>query len=298
MNKEDLIKKWLDNDLDTEELRAFEQLEDYKELTLLDRSLKSFKSPEFSIDDNYKRLNSKLELNTQKSKNWYKHLIRIAAVFTICYSLYYYTTTQDTNINTLIAEQVNIELPDASKVDLNANSLLTFNKNNWTDDRLVTLNGEAFFKVAKGKKFDVITEHGTVSVLGTQFNVKQRNDYFEVTCYEGLVAVTYKNNKVELKPGHQLTVVNGALFTTEKEIAIQPSWLLGESSFDNVSLKHVLLELKNQYDVKVMTHNINTSRVFTGSFTHKNLDLALKSITIPLNLSFNKSGNSIVIKRE
>ena len=33
MTREELIKKWLDNNLSTEEQKAFEQLEDYDELT-------------------------------------------------------------------------------------------------------------------------------------------------------------------------------------------------------------------------------------------------------------------------
>ena len=78
----------------------------------------------------------------------------------------------------------------------------------------------------------------------------------------------------------------------------KPTWLLGESSFEGVPLKYVISELENQYDLKVEIENIDTSRLFTGSFTHKNSDLALQSITIPLNLSYIKTGTSIVLKRE
>ena len=47
MTREELIKKWLDNNLNAEELKAFEQLEDYENLVQMDNALKSFKSPEF-----------------------------------------------------------------------------------------------------------------------------------------------------------------------------------------------------------------------------------------------------------
>jgi Fe2+-dicitrate sensor, membrane component len=65
-------------------------------------------------------------------------------------------------------------------VNLNSSSQLSYSKNKWDSKREVTLNGEAFFKVSKGSTFDVITLNGKVSVLGTQFNVKQRENYFEV----------------------------------------------------------------------------------------------------------------------
>ena len=160
------------------------------------------------------------------------------------------------------------------------------------------MQGEAFFKVAKGKKFDVITSDGIVSVLGTKFNVKQRQNYFEVTCYEGLVGIAHNDNTVQLKPGYTFRIIDGKLLANEKENTTQPSWLRGESSFKGVPLKYVISEFENQYNLKITSGNVDTTRLFTGSFTHNNLDLALKSVTIPLNLSYSKSGKSILLKRE
>ncbi|BAO74717.1 FecR family protein [Winogradskyella sp. PG-2] len=295
MNREELIKKWLDHNLNTEEQKAFEQLEDYKELILMDTAFKDFKAPDFSIEGNFTTLKPQLK---NKSTQWLKPLMRIAVVLALGFSIYYYTTTLNTEFNTNIAHQTTITLPDASTIDLNSNSFLTFNKNKWSSSREVKLNGEAFFKVAKGQKFDVITKDGIITVLGTQFNVKQRKSYFEVNCYEGLVAVTHNNKTVKLYPGFTFRIIDGKLLAQEKENAAQPSWLRGESSFKSVPLKYVISEFENQYSLKIDSDNIDTSRLFTGSFTHKNLDLALQSVTIPLNLSYSKSEKSILLKRE
>ena len=298
MKREELIKKWLDNNLNPEEQYAFEQLEDYNQLIKMDATLKGFKAPEFSVDQTYQTLKPHLKSQSSKTNQWLKPLLRIAAILAIGFSVYFYTSNLDEHIETLVAQQTTIQLPDNSTVDLNANSTLTFNENNWSKTRAVTLNGEAFFKVAKGEKFDVITSDGIVSVLGTQFNVKQRESYFEVTCYEGLVGVTHNNKTVKLKPGHTFKIIDGEQLTADKETATQPVWLHGESSFKSVPLKHVITEFENQYDLQIHTDQIDTSRLFTGSFTHNNLDLALKSVTIPLNLSYSKSGKSILLKRE
>lgn len=298
MNREELIKKWLDNNLNSEEQNAFQQLDDYNELIKMDAALQDFKASEFSVDQTYQTLKPHLKSEKTDSKQWLKPLLRIAAILAIGFSVYYYTSTLDTNIGTQIAQQTTIELPDNSTVDLNANSIITFNENNWSKTREVKLQGEAFFKVAKGQKFDVITDEGIVSVLGTQFNVKQRESYFEVTCYEGLVGVTHKDKTVKLNPGQSFKVIDGKLLASEKENAMQPQWLHGESSFKSVPLKYVIAEFENQYDLTVSADAIDTSRLFTGSFTHNNLDLALKSVTIPLNLSYSKSGQSILLKRE
>jgi len=298
MKREELIKKWLDHNLSTEEQEAFEQLEDYKDLIQMDVALKDFKAPDFAIDNNYESLESHLKSNASKRNQWSTPFLRIAAVLALGFSIYYYTTTLDSEFNTNIAQQTTIELPDASTVNLNSNSFITFNESNWIETREVKLNGEAFFKVAKGQKFDVITNDGTVSVLGTQFNVKQRDSYFEVTCYEGLVAVTHTDKTVKLTPGHTFRIIDGKLLANEKGNTTQPSWLRGESSFKSVPLKYVISEFENQYNLEIRTDNIDTTRLYTGSFTHKNLDLALQSITIPLNLSYSKTEESILLKRE
>jgi transmembrane sensor len=298
MNREELIKKWLDHNLSTKEQTAFEQLEDYKDLIKMNRALKDFKAPEFSTENNLTTIKPQLKPSTFKANQWFKPFLRIAAILALGFSIYYYTTTLDTQFKTNIAQQTTIELPDTSTADLNANSTLTFSNRHWDDHREVKLNGEAFFKVAKGQKFDVVTNDGIVSVLGTQFNVKQRDSYFEVTCYEGLVAVTQNNKTVKLKPGHTFRIIDGKLLANEKENTAQPSWLRGESSFKSVPLKYVIKEFENQYNLKITTDNIDTSRLFTGSFTNKNLDLALQSVTIPLNLTYSKSGKSILLKRE
>ena len=86
MKREELIKKWLDHNLSTEERKAFEQLEDYNDLIQIDDALQSFRSPEFSVSDNYQDL--KPEIKSTNTKNsriaWYKPLLRAAAILAIC----------------------------------------------------------------------------------------------------------------------------------------------------------------------------------------------------------------------
>ena len=47
MNREELILKWLDNNLNDQELKAFKNLEDYDDLVKLNNNLQTFKA------DNY-----------------------------------------------------------------------------------------------------------------------------------------------------------------------------------------------------------------------------------------------------
>ena len=298
MNREDLIKKWLDHNLNPEEQTAFEVLEDYADLTQMSQSLEGFKAPSFDTVSAYDTVKTQLKSTQQIKTSWVKPLLRIAAVLLIGFSLYYYTNNLDTEIQTLASQQTVIDLPDASTVNLNALSTVVFNKNKWSDSREVSLNGEAFFKVAKGSKFDVKTTDGIISVLGTQFNVKQRDNYFEVTCFEGLVAVTHNGIITKLKPGHRFAYIDGKLITNEKENRSQPSWMHNESTFTSRPLKFVINELERQFNVSVDASSIDIEQIVTGGFPHKNLDLALKSVIFPLGLSYTKTNSTIILKGE
>jgi ferric-dicitrate binding protein FerR (iron transport regulator) len=298
MNKEELIQKWLDHDLNAQELEAFKQLKDFDALIKLDTNLKYFKAPEYNTSENLDQVLSAIKTKTSNSTNWLATATKIAAVFVICFGVYFYTTTLDTTINTIASQKQSVELPDASMVELNAMSTLAFNESNWASNREVTLRGEAFFKVAKGSKFDVKTEDGIISVLGTQFNIKQRENYFEVICYEGKVAVTRDSNTTKLLPGDSFFILDGKLITTEKENQSAPSWLQNQTRFKSLPYREVVAEFERQHDVLISLENIDDSQLFTGSFTHNDIEIALKSITLPLHLTYSKTDNIITLKRE
>ncbi|MBT8273266.1 MAG: FecR domain-containing protein [Bacteroidia bacterium] len=300
MKHEELIKKWLDNDLSPEESKAFEALDDYQELIKLSDNVKRFEAPEFNKEVALNAVLQKIHSPeiTRKTR-WTTHVMRIAAVLAISLSVYYFSTTLNTNISTLAAQKTTIELPDNSQVTLNAGSSLSFNESKWSNARDVALEGEAFFKVAKGESFNVMTADGKVTVLGTEFNVKQRSGLFEVICYEGSVEVTHETDQKILKAGDSFLLLDGKIIAKEKETALGPSWINNESYFKSMPFAHVIHEFERQYNVTIETDNIDLDQLFTGSFAHNEQSLALKSITLPLNLKYSKKDNStIVLTRE
>jgi len=298
MKREDLIQKWLDYELNAKELEDFKNLEDYEALVTMNTHLKSFKAPEYPTSEELKTVLNKIKKSKTTSNNWVRAALRIAAVVVICFSVYY-SLTLDTTFTTLAAnKESNIELPDASTVSLNARSSVTFNKHNWSKKRKVELEGEAFFKVAKGSKFEVQTKAGTVTVLGTQFNIKQRDNYFEVICYEGKVGVTYQNQQTTLLAGDSFLMFDGKLIAKEKEKLATPSWLHNESQFISLPYKVVLEEFERQFNVTFKTNDVDLNQRFTGGFSHNNMDVALKAITLPLHVTYSKTNNTITLKRD
>nr|WP_321225118.1 FecR family protein [uncultured Psychroserpens sp.] len=298
MKKENLIQKWLDHDLNDQELEAFKQLDDYNDLIKLDAEIGGFKANSFNDDNALEHIWTTINSTKKKPIKLLSTLSKIAAILVICFGIYFYTTTLDTTSNTLASQHKSLALPDASQVELNAMSSLTFNKSNWDDSRKISLEGEAFFKVAKGKQFDVETSMGTVTVLGTQFNVKQRTNFFEVICYEGKVGVNSEEKNITLLPGDTFLIIDGKYIATEKENLKHPSWLDHKSTFKSIPYREVIAEFERQYDVNIELKNIDGTQNFTGSFIHNDIEFALKSITLPLQLKYSKTDNIIKLERE
>jgi ferric-dicitrate binding protein FerR (iron transport regulator) len=300
MKREELIKKWLDNELSAQEFEDFKSLDDYKELVKVSDGIQQLELPDYAITDEFLKLKQTMNLQSEKATTpWVKYVIQIAAVLVIGLGVYHFTFNSDDQFSTLIAEKTTLELPDASEVVLNAKSTLSYNKRNWDSDREISLNGEAYFKVSKGKKFTVITPSGSVTVLGTQFNVKQRDNLFEVICYEGSVMVEYDTKTEVLKPGDNFLIIDGNYIAKEKETASNPSWINNESYFSSMPFEFVINEFERQYNLSIELQDIDLEQRFTGSFVHNDKTLALKSITLPLNLTYSlKDHSTIVLSRE
>lgn len=296
MRKEELIKKWLDNELSPEEMKSFRGLEEYESINKIVSYASSF-GKEFEPQESvYASISD--EISQRKIANKKRLLIinltKIAAV--IVFGLFVFNlffSKELSNFETLTAEKENIVLPDNSEVRLNALSQLSYNVGKWNEHRTVKLNGEAFFKVNKGSKFKVQTEAGTVSVLGTEFNVLQRPNYFEVTCYEGSVLVSSSQGSITLRASDSFRLLNGKITSTTMNDST-PSWTANVSTFKSVPLSFVIAELQRQFNIKV-TGEVDQNQLFTGRFSHLELDLALKSITLPLNLGYRIEANTVTL---
>lgn len=298
MKKEELIKKWLDNELTADERKAFQQLESYDSYTKLSEKAKLFKGPDYNSSKAYEDLQSIIN-QKRISKPLIirlKPVIQIAAMLIIGIVIYaVFFINNMTNIDTLASQKTTISLPDASIVELNSLSKLSYNKDDWKGNREVILKGEAFFKVAKGSKFHVQTNYGVVSVLGTQFNVKNRDNYFEVKCFEGIVSVLYKEKLIEIPAGNTFRIVNKSVSNDITKLK-HPTWVENFSSFKSVPFAEVIAEFERQYNVKIITDS-DTGVLFTGTFLHDDKIKALQSITLPFGLNYTIKKNSITLKK-
>ncbi|WP_372945743.1 FecR family protein [Muriicola sp.] len=294
--QENYLAKWLNNELSEEELAAFRETEEYASYEKIARASKGLMPPAFDTDRALADLKSRKQQETKVVRmRPARYLMQIAAAVTVLIAAsIFYIATLDETFTAEYAQRTEIVLPDASEVILNAGSELSYSERNWEKKRQLNLEGEAFFKVAKGEKFTVNTEAGAVSVLGTQFNVKSRKGFFEVTCYEGLVSVSYNKSQRKLPAGSSFLVINGRITDTQAPMTTEPSWVNNESSFRSIPLSFVLKEFERQFKVKVETRNVDLGELFTGTFSNTDMNLALQSISTPSQISFTLEGNKVL----
>ena len=294
--EESFLAKWLDgtiSDLTLKELVSEQDFIDYKKIKSGLELLDELNRP---VATSFNALNNSIhkKRNFKHSQATFKWGLSIAASILVVLGCYFAFNFEEITYKTSYAEQKTINLPDGSEVVLNAKSVINFNEKDWLNNRTILLKGEAFFKVKKGSTFSVQTPNGLVTVLGTQFNIKDTDTFFEVVCYEGKVSVT--NNKKEhvLSPGNAIRKIDGKDSEKHDKENSLPSWLNGESSFVSVPLKYVILELEKQYNIQIDAHRIDDSIIFTGSFSNKDLKLALVSVFKTMDIHYVKEKNGVL----
>lgn len=150
-------------------------------------------------------------------------------------------------------------LPDGTLVWLNAGSTLTYPSRFAEDERIVHLDGEAYFSVKQQQgsnglmPFKVVSTQQTIDVLGTEFNVSAYADETETrtTLVEGRVSIRSAGQLEDLilLPGEQSLVQVNHLSKFRVDVRDYTDWKNGEFVFRNESAPQVLRRIARWYDV-------------------------------------------------
>ena len=300
MDQEDIIKEWIAGRLSNDELDK--KIKDRKELESLKKIISG--SKELGVPHTKSKAEAWELLASRIEEKGYSKglklkpyiLISIAASLTLILVVAYILFLSPESVKAHKGEHISHVFPDGSQVWLNADSKISYRDFDQQSERKITLKGEAYFDVREGGRFEVTGEYGTVVVLGTSFNVSQRNG-LQVSCFKGSVQVT--NNK-----GQQVTLKSGHHTQTKDEVLVKPSrfnaereatWLTGDFYYDSISFDQVITELERQFDVEVV-YDREDARTYTGYFNNRDLDEALQLIFQPMSLSYKKDGNKIHVE--
>lgn len=207
------------------------------------------------------------------------------------------------NISAQRGEHVTIELPDGSTACLNAQSEISYKPLLWYVMRDVKLEGEAYFSVKRGSRFAVKSDNGSVTVLGTKFNVKSRDDIFEVSCLKGKVSVKSKMDKdfkeeVLIEGGEGVSFRgNDAMKRISGEAnENSSSWMDYNFVFTGTPLNQVIGEISRQYNIDIV-YDGTEEYLYTGKFSREvPVEQVLEIVTLPFSLKIVKdeSGYKII----
>lgn len=194
-------------------------------------------------------------------------------------------------------------LSDGTKVTLNSSTTFRYPVV-FQGDRLVELDGEAFFDVTHtGSPFIVKSGRKEVNVLGTRFNLSayQQQD-FVTTLVEGKVEVKSGALCKQLLPGQQATVNNqtNQIAVREVDTELYVSWVTGTYEFSRTPLETILSQLELWYGMKIEYKDEELRNIrFDGTvFRNKPLGFSLEIIQEVSSVEFTKENKNIIVSRK
>ncbi|WP_333600639.1 FecR family protein [Flavobacterium sp.] len=289
------LAKWLAGEMTEAELITFQNTPEYATYAKIAEYSSELKAPDFDHDLLYQNTITRKKPVQKVIPLYQSKWMKIAAVFVLflALGLYFKTTVTSTEIAEN-GKKINFSLPDNSQIVLNSGSEIQYKKWNWANNRKLDLNGEAYFRVAHGKKFEVNTKLGTVTVLGTQFNVKARENRFDVTCYEGRVKIVHNNHEVIITKGTSVTF-DADSFEKQSIQNDKPEWTVNQIVFKKEKLQHILDEIQRQYDCEIILNSKENLQLFTGTLPSDNIKTALDIVSATYHLKISKFENKKII---
>lgn len=222
-------------------------------------------------------------------------------------------------------ERIETLLPDGSKVWLNKNSHLTFNKDFGKNNRDVYLTGEAFFDVVHKAELPMTVHAGKVDVRvkGTAFNVcaYPGDDQVETALVRGSIelsaSINGKNQRLLLRPNEKVTVHTGSTFNKPKEQVTIPdfiidtlaveeqsglipeiAWIQNKMVFKNESFAELTEKMNKWYHTEIRIEDTSLLKErFTGVFQNESLQEALEALRFTYGFNYTIQNNKVLITK-
>lgn len=272
--QETYLSDWLDGSMNDQALKALVGEAEFREYQSITDELNRWKAPVFQGDLTFLEQPKNKEIPVRAL--WVRW--SVAASVLLAIGLFVFQGFSKQVIATTGEELVYV-LPDQSTATLSPGSELSFSSWGFAWKRTISLRGQAFFKVAKGATFTVESDQGFTQVLGTEFTVHSRGNYYQVRCFEGSVEVKIDQNKFVLAPYQWVDNLNQAV---ERFEGAENSPL----SYWSVPLSVVLADIEAVYGVEIDRTMVQPSWIFTGKLDHDNLNQALNQALWPFNLEY------------
>lgn len=219
------------------------------------------------------------------------------------YTRHAVTEVKEYKVEAQKGQRANVTLPDGTKVWLNSHTQLLYNNNYGVEDRVVDLDGEAYFEVAKDKEHRFIVKAGGLEVeaLGTTFNVKayKEDEGVVATLFSGRVRATAGKHSVILSPAQQVAFSRKSktwIVNNPENIAYASMWRDNELAFEGETLDEIAIRLNRLYNVQIAfkSEKIKQYR-FAGVIKNNSLDNVFEIISLTSPIMYESLGDTILL---
>jgi len=209
-----------------------------------------------------------------------------------------------------------VTLPDGTKVWLNAASTLKYPSRFAGKERVVELDGEAYFDVTQMRKtansqirksansqripFKVVSNGQTVEVLGTQFNIEAYGGESEIktTLVKGAVRIVPEaasQPAVTLSPGQQSRLAGENIVVNDVDIEPYVAWKLNMFHFKHTPFAEMMHQIERWYDVDVVYNSRIPQETFSGRMKRNVSLLGVLKLLKASEIKFRIEGRQLII---
>ncbi|MEZ4911431.1 MAG: FecR family protein [Saprospiraceae bacterium] len=306
MNIDNIIQRALLGQADKEELAILEQWkaeskENLKQLSQLHNIQSTSENLRTYQDVDTERAWSAVEskLYNDKGIQKYYKVALIAVLFfglsLVGYFIFqkYFNKTEGIYIANGISEPT-FHMTDGSELELSENAILT-----QTAYRQVSLEGKAYFKIAKDSKYSFIvkTHHGVLTVVGTEFNIVTDEKHTQIYVAEGKVTHEF-NGQIHTLEKDNVLELNGKVAKVLKgNYSYLSAWKSGVLRFENATLHEVMDALSAFYNISIHWESQQDDHCKINTvITNEKVGDVLKELTLISGLRYELKKGKIVIK--
>jgi transmembrane sensor len=308
-NYDKLVDQYLKGQLSGEEKKKFEAWLDMKKT----RRAENFELTPEDEERVYKQIMSRVEgvkeLEPLLKKTTRRPMLWAASIALLvglsAYAIWF-TIGEEPGFTsgraTMASSNEKMILNDGSIVWLRGDSKIFYSESTIQDTRFARLQGEAFFEVAKDPSRPFIIECGNsrVTVVGTAFHIKSRNDSVQVIVMSGKVHVDNGQQKFDLTEGQQISYAGAGTPETltisdEEKVEIIKDTEY-DMKFNDATLDAITKRISQKFNVNVELENEAAGRChITGDFTDCSLDTTLAMISEVLDVNYEVNAGKVII---
>lgn len=238
--------------------------------------------------------------DTKKTNRYYiRWIANVAAILlpiVLAAGIYMYNKPPRIDYLTVSAglgEKASINLPDGSKVAINAASEIIYNTAYNDKERFLKLQGEAYFEVEPDESKPFIVECGDikVKVLGTTFaiNAYDDNNTISVVLNTGKVKLITPNETLTMQPNDKVIYnrITKAIETQKVNAQDYTGWRQNRLRFENETLENIVKSISRMHNTDIVFKDVQLAKLkFTGTIDNTSVQSGLKALLLTAPIEY------------